>query len=156
MGIFEAVVFPVCTVVTAMWWTIPEQPIRVSIWFNNLSSIVTGLLSYGIGHTNTAVATWRMLFIVLGRITTVWSVVVYTCLPSSPIEAWWLNDREKYICLERVRSSNTGVEDKNMKWYQVKECLTDPKVWLISIFACALNIPNGKAVLHQYCAMLIY
>ncbi|KAL4879120.1 major facilitator superfamily domain-containing protein [Aspergillus karnatakaensis] len=146
MGIFESVVFPVCTLVTAMWWTVSEQPIRVAIWFNTLSSIISGLLSYGIGHSNSAIAPWRLLFIVLGVITTLWSVTVYICLPSSPVEAWWLNDREKYICLERVRKSNTGMEDKSMKWYQVKECLLDPKAWLISIAACALNIPNGGLV----------
>lgn len=143
VGIFESVVFPVCTLITAMWWTVSEQPIRVAIWFNTLSSIITGLLSYGIGHAKTNLAPWRLLFIVLGAITTIWAVIVYVFLPSSPVEAWWLTDREKYICLERVRKSNTGIEDKTVKWYQVKECLLDPKSWLISIFACAINIPNG-------------
>ncbi|CAG9976889.1 unnamed protein product [Clonostachys byssicola] len=146
MGIFESVVFPVCTLITAMWWTVSEQPIRVAIWFNTLSSIITGLLSYGIGHAKTSLAPWRLLFIVLGAITTVWAVIIYIFLPSSPVEAWWLTDREKYICLERVRKSNTGIEDKTVKWYQVKECLLDPKSWLISIFACAINIPNGGLV----------
>ncbi|KAL5338748.1 allantoate permease [Aspergillus crustosus] len=146
MGIFESIVFPVCTLVTAMWWMVSEQPIRVAIWFNNLSSIISGLLSYGIGHSHSAIAPWHLLFIVLGVITTLWSVAVYVFMPSSPVEAWWLNDREKYICLERVRKSNTGIEDKSVKWYQVKECLLDPKAWLISIAACALNIPNGTLV----------
>ncbi|QKX60221.1 uncharacterized protein TRUGW13939_07364 [Talaromyces rugulosus] len=146
MGIFEAVVFPVCTLVTAMWWTVSEQPVRVAIWFNTLSSITTGLLAYGIGHTHTNVAPWRLLFIVLGGITTIWAVIVYIYLPSTPVEAWWLSDREKYVCLERVRLSNTGIEDKKIKWHQVKECLLDPRSWLLAIFACAINIPNGGLV----------
>ncbi|KAJ5100378.1 hypothetical protein N7456_006430 [Penicillium angulare] len=146
MGMFESIVFPTCTLVTAMWWTVKEQPIRVAIWFNTLSSIISGLLAYGIGHSHSSVAPWRLLFISLGCITTVWAVIVYICLPSSPVEAWWLDDREKFICLERVRKSNTGIEDKSIKWYQVKECLLDPKSWLISIAACALNIPNGGLV----------
>lgn len=145
---FESIVFPTCTVVTAMWWTVDEQPIRVAIWFNTLSSIISGLLSYGIGHSNSAVAPWRLLFIALGCITTTWAVIVYIFLPSSPVEAWWLNDREKFICLERVRKSNTGIEDKSIKWYQIRECLLDPKSWLISIAACALNIPNGTYALY--------
>ncbi|KAJ4259005.1 hypothetical protein NW762_008093 [Fusarium torreyae] len=146
MGMFESVVFPICVLVSSMWWTVSEQPVRTAIWFNTLSSIVTGLLSYGIGQTNTSVAPWRLLFFVLGAISTVWCVVIYICLPSSPVEAWWLNDREKFICLERTRKSNTGMEDKTVKWYQVKECLLDPKSWLISVFACAINIPNGGFV----------
>lgn len=129
-----------------MWWTISEQPIRVAIWFNTLSSIITGLLSYGIGHSHSAVAPWRLMFITLGAITMVWAGIIYAFLPSSPVEAWWLDDREKFICLERVRRSNTGMEDKRIKWYQVKECLLDPKAWLITVFACATNIPNGMYV----------
>lgn len=144
MGCFEAVVFPVCNIVSAMWWTRKEQPIRVSIWFNTLSSVVSGVLSYGIGIADTWIARWRLLFIALGTITVVWSAVLYLFLPSSPVEAWYLTDREKYVCLERVRDNNTGIEDKKMKWYQVKECLLDPKPWLISIFACSQNIPNGE------------
>ncbi|KAI1379313.1 putative allantoate permease [Hypoxylon crocopeplum] len=146
MGIFEAVVFPVCTLVSAMWWTIDEQPIRIAIWYNTLSSIITGLFSYGVGHSNSSVAPWRLLFFILGAITTIWAAVLYIFLPSSPVEAWWLTDRQKFVCLERVRKSNTGIEDKKIKWYQIKECLLDPKSWLISIFACALNIPNGGLV----------
>ncbi|KAI1387986.1 putative allantoate permease [Hypoxylon trugodes] len=146
MGIFEAVVFPICTLVSTMWWTIDEQPIRVAIWFNTLSSIITGLFSYGVGHSNSNVAPWRLLFFILGAITTLWAAILYIFLPSSPVEAWWLTDRQKYVCLERVRKSNTGIEDKKMKWYQVKECLMDPRSWLISIFACAINIPNGGLV----------
>lgn len=146
MGLFEAIVFPTCTLVTAMWWTVPEQPIRVAIWFNNLSSIISGLLSYGIGHSHSAIAAWGLLFISLGYITTLWAAIVYVCLPSSPVEAWRLNDREKFICIERVSRSNTGLEDKSMKWYQVKDCLLDPKPWLITIAACAMNIPNGKTL----------
>ncbi|KAK6953917.1 hypothetical protein Daesc_003879 [Daldinia eschscholtzii] len=146
MGIFEAVVFPVCTLVSAMWWTIDEQPIRIAIWYNTLSSVITGLFSYGVGHTHSTVAPWRLLFYILGGITTVWAAILYAFLPSSPVEAWWLTDRQKYVCLERVRKSNTGIEDKKIKWYQVKECLMEPRAWLISIFACAINIPNGGLV----------
>lgn len=127
-----------------MWWTRKEQPIRVSIWFNTLSSVVSGILAYGVGKTDVSIARWRVLFIVLGTISVVWSAVLYLFLPSSPVEAWYLTDREKYVCVERVRDNNTGIEDKMIKWYQVKECLLDPKPWLIAIFSCSQNIPNGE------------
>lgn len=57
-----------------------------------------------------------------------------------------MSDREKYICLVRVKENNTGVEDRTLKWYQLRECLLDPKTWLLAIFACAQNIPNGGLV----------
>lgn len=52
-------------------------------------------------------------------------------------------DREKFVCLERIKSNNTGVEDKKIKWYQVRECFCDPKTWLLFVFGIAQNIPNG-------------
>lgn len=67
-------------------------------------------------------------------------------MPDSPVTCWYLTDREKYVALERVKNNNTGVEDKKIKWYQVRECLTDPKTWLLVLFSLAQNIPNGGLV----------
>ena len=72
--------------------------------------------------------------------------MIYIFLPSSPIDCWYLSDREKFVCLHRVRENNTGIEDKKIKWYQVRECLRDPKTWLLSIFAIAQNIPNSGII----------
>ena len=34
MGMSEAMVFPVSSIMTVMWWKTTEQPIRVAFWFN--------------------------------------------------------------------------------------------------------------------------
>ncbi|KUL81813.1 hypothetical protein ZTR_11436 [Talaromyces verruculosus] len=146
MGMLESVVFPICSILTVMWWTTEEQPIRLAFWFNQLSSVFSGLVSYGIGHTHTNLHPWRLLFLVLGAFTILWAVVIYVFLPDSPVKCWYMTDREKYVCLERVKDNNTGVEDKKIKWYQVRECLMDPKTWLLVLFSLAQNIPNGGLV----------
>lgn len=47
MGMLEAVVFPVCSILTVMWWTTEEQPIRLAFWFNQVSmKLCSGLRSY--------------------------------------------------------------------------------------------------------------
>lgn len=138
--------FPTATIITAMWWTRKEQPIRVALYFNTMSSVVTGLLGYGVGHSHSSVAPWRLLFIILGAVTAVLSGLVYIYIPSSPVEAWWLTDREKFICIDRVRQNNTGVEDKTFKMYQVIECVKDPKPWLLFLFSVSQNICNGGLV----------
>lgn len=38
MGMLEAPVFPICSVLTVMWWTNTEQPIRVAFWYNQVSA----------------------------------------------------------------------------------------------------------------------
>jgi ACS family allantoate permease-like MFS transporter len=75
-----------------------------------------------------------------------WSVLISILLPDSPTTCWYFSERERYICVKRISDNNTGLEDKKIKWYQVKECLLDPKTWLIAMFACAQNIPNGGLV----------
>ncbi|KAL6251756.1 hypothetical protein RBB50_001966 [Rhinocladiella similis] len=146
MGMCEAMLFPIISIVTVMWWTNKEQPIRVAFWFNQGSSIFSGIISYGIGHTNTSIAPWRLLFLVLGAFSMVWAVVVWFFFPDSPVTCNWLNDREKFISLVRVKDNKTGIEDRKIKWYQVRECLADPKTWALAIFAVAQNIPNGGLI----------
>lgn len=36
MGMVEAVIFPICSVFTVMWWTTDEQPMRLAFWFNQV------------------------------------------------------------------------------------------------------------------------
>ena len=38
MGMLESVVFPISTILTVMWWTTKEQPVRVAFYFNQVSS----------------------------------------------------------------------------------------------------------------------
>lgn len=146
MGMTEASLFPISSILTVMWWKTSEQPLRLAFWFNQLSSVFSGLVSYGIGQTNTALAPWRLLFIVLGAFSFLWAGVLFVFLPDSPVQCWYFSDREKFVCLERVKDNNTGIEDKTIKWYQVRECLLDPKTWLLALFALAQNIPNGGLV----------
>ncbi|KKY27146.1 putative allantoate permease [Diplodia seriata] len=109
MGMAEACLFPVCNIVTVMWWKNQEQPVRVACWMSQFSSIFTGIVN-------------------------------------SPAQCRYMTDREKFICLQRIKDNNTGVENKDIKWYQIRECLVDPKTWLLFVFAIAQNIPNGGLV----------
>ncbi|KAJ5908426.1 hypothetical protein N7495_001108 [Penicillium taxi] len=54
--------------------------------------------------------------------------------------------REKFGCFERVKDNNASMEDKAIKWYQVREYLLDPKTWLLALFSLAQNIPTGDLV----------
>ncbi|KAF2151517.1 putative allantoate permease [Myriangium duriaei CBS 260.36] len=146
MGMLEAVVFPISSILTVMWWTTEEQPVRVAMWFNQLSSVFAGIVSYGIGHSHSSIHPWRLLFLVLGAFTMLWAIVLAIFLPDSPVKCWYMSDREKFICIQRVRKNNTGIEDKTFKIRQVFECLADPKTWLLVLFSFAQNVPNGGLV----------
>lgn len=171
MGCAEAGAFPIASILTVMWYSKVEQPIRVAFWYNQVcyprgtlsymmrfcvlcltgsvdqfSSVFSGAVSYGISQTHTSLAQWRLLFLVLGAFSTLYAVVILAFLPDSPVSAWWLTDRERLVCVRRVQVNNSGMEDKRIKWYQARECLADPKTWLLCAFCFLQNIPNGGLV----------
>jgi len=80
-----------------------------------LIQIITGVVSYAIGHTHTAVAPWRLLFIVLGGFTFIWAIVVTIFLPDSPVNCRFLNEREKAIAVLRIKENMTGTENRVSK-----------------------------------------
>ncbi|EXJ88131.1 hypothetical protein A1O1_05059 [Capronia coronata CBS 617.96] len=143
MGMFEAPMFPVCAVTTVMWYKKDEQPLRTAIWFGQFSSLFSGIVSYGIGHIHSGIASWRLLFIVMGLFTLCWGTMLYFFMPDSPLDCRFLNDREKYIAVHRIKDNMTGIENKTIKWYQVREAFTDWKTWPLAVYCLCINIANG-------------
>ncbi|KAF4856965.1 putative transporter [Colletotrichum siamense] len=146
MGFFEAPLYPMMSIMTVMWYKKSEQPLRVTVWFTSLSSVITGIVSFGIGHTHTAIASWRLLFIVLGGFTLLWGIVLFIFLPDSPTSCKFLDEREKFIAVDRMKDNMTGIHNPELKWYQVKEAFLDWKSWLIVAISILMNIPNGSLV----------
>lgn len=47
------------------------------------------------------------------------------------------------MAVERVRENQTGVENKRLKPYQIKEAFLDYKLYIFFLLGCVCNIPNG-------------
>lgn len=78
LGVFEAGILPCFMVLTSVWFTRNEQPIRTALWYNTfagvslsiffikcklmcwLYQIFGGILSYAIGHISGPLATWKV------------------------------------------------------------------------------------------------
>lgn len=73
---------------------------------------MTGIVSYGIGHVETGIASWRLLFLVVGGFTLIWGAILTIWLPDSPLGDNFMKGRQKYIALDRVRDNMTGIENK--------------------------------------------
>jgi ACS family allantoate permease-like MFS transporter len=151
LGMFEASIQPVTMVIFTMWYKRIEQSLRIGIWIGcaGLGYIIAGIASFGIGHINAALASWRYTFVIWGTITIVWGVVVLILLPDNPASAKFLTDFEKECVLERIKENETGVENKHWKASQFWEALTDVKNWLMFLFAVASNAPNGGLTTFQ-------
>ncbi|KAK4962226.1 hypothetical protein LTR66_012762, partial [Elasticomyces elasticus] len=144
-GAAEACSDPSFMLITSMWYTRRQQPIRMGIWYtaNGFGIALGGLLGYGIGNIKGSLPSWKFEFLIIGALCCIWGVVMYIMLPDSPVTAKGLSLKEKKIAVERLRENQTGVENKHLKPYQVKEAFMDVKLYLFFLLGVVGNIPNG-------------
>lgn len=80
MGALESCSTPAYLLITAMWYRIEEQPIRIGYWstFLGLANAFGGLLCYLIGHIHGALGEpWRYQFIIIGAISSLWGLIMF-------------------------------------------------------------------------------
>ncbi|KAK3321729.1 major facilitator superfamily domain-containing protein [Apodospora peruviana] len=146
LGSFEAMIAPSCVAVTQMWWRRSEQTLRTSYWnaMNGVTFIVGSLFTYGLGHIQSSVLfRYQIVFLFCGLLTVVYAVVVLILMPDSPMEAKYLNEREKVIAVERLRANQMGVASREWRWDHVWETLLDFKTWCWFIAIIAISIASG-------------
>ncbi|RSH83783.1 hypothetical protein EHS25_005398 [Saitozyma podzolica] len=145
LGAFEATVSPTFIAVTQLWWRRREQTYRNTFWL--MSSAIAGLfgplLAFGVGHINDKIEPYQSIFIFLGCITVVLAPFLMWMMPDDIKSARFLNEREKAIAVERLRSNNTGTKTSKWKWDQVREAFVDPKTWMWGSMLMLLAIPSS-------------
>ncbi|KAI1424295.1 major facilitator superfamily domain-containing protein [Xylaria sp. FL1777] len=146
LGVAEASVSPALIFITTTWYTRDEIPARTGVWFagNSAGGIVSSLLAYGLGHVHDRVGPWRWMFIVLGASTFLLGALLLAFLPDSIAGARFLRPDERKWAADRVVVAGLGSTAKtSWQWRQMRECLVDPKTWLIWSLALLCQIPNG-------------
>jgi len=149
LGVMESAVTPGFALFTSQWYTKREQGTRVGFWFsfNGFGQIFGGLVAYGIAvgarHHGTAIAPWKIVFLVNGCLTAALGVVFLFVMPDNQLNARWLKPRDRILAIERVRVNQQGIGNKHFKMYQLKEALLDPLTWAFVFYALVADIPNG-------------
>ncbi|KAF2219333.1 major facilitator superfamily domain-containing protein [Elsinoe ampelina] len=146
LGIFEAAVGPCLIIISSQWYTKSEQPARFGLWYCGvgIGQILGSLFSYGFQHvTGASLASWRIMFIVLGVITITIGVAAYFIIPDSPMTAKWMNDAEKSALLQHISVNMTGVVNKQFKPSQLVDFLTDPQMYLLTLMLLLLSVTSG-------------
>lgn len=149
LGMFESAVTPGFALFTSQWYTKKEQGARTGFWFsfNGWGQIFGGLVSYGIAKGTaihgSAIAPWKIVFLVNGLLTACLGVVFYFIMPDNQLNCRWLKKSDQVLAIERVRVNQQGIGNKHFKFYQLKEALQDPMVWAMVFYACTADIPNG-------------
>ncbi|OJJ68097.1 hypothetical protein ASPBRDRAFT_58147 [Aspergillus brasiliensis CBS 101740] len=145
MGCLEAIIVPSISLIVAGFYKKSEQPPRNAIVFAAFSSVINGFLSWLVGHIpdSAPLAIWQYLYLIVGSISALWSIIAIIFLPDSPMNAFFLTDRDKYYAVQRLAENRTGIINKEWKWNQALEAAIDPKTWILFFFNIAINIPNG-------------
>ncbi|KAL3493290.1 major facilitator superfamily domain-containing protein [Aspergillus germanicus] len=147
LGIFEAVCQPSFVLMSSMWYKREEQAETVTYWYmmNGAQQIVGGLLAYCfslIGNEH-HVKSFHALFLTYGCASVLWGVFVGWWLPDSPMRAKCFSEEDKKLMVERVRSNQTGLQNKKFRAYQVWEAAKDPQLYCYMAIQIFTTLPTS-------------
>jgi hypothetical protein len=53
------------------------------------------------------------------------------------------SEEDKKLMVERVRSNQTGLQNKSFRPYQIKEALLDPQIWCYCLIQICTTLPTS-------------
>ena len=93
------------------------------------------------------------MFVVIGAVNILVSVLVLFVLPETPAKAKFLTEAEKQRVYERLTQDQAGVGEKVFRWRSVLEAFADLQTWLLVLLTILITIPSG--VITTFSAILI-
>ncbi|KAH6981493.1 major facilitator superfamily domain-containing protein [Ilyonectria destructans] len=136
LGVAESCLVPGLLLITTMWYTQKEQPLRFGLWtaLNGFLPVPFLGIYYGLGHVTTGpLASWQLIFLMLGLLSCATGVLLWIIMPDSPEKATWLTEKERSIAMARMAEDQLGIKDDTFKWNQLKEALLDYRCWMIAL-----------------------
>ncbi|KAF2166699.1 hypothetical protein M409DRAFT_66317 [Zasmidium cellare ATCC 36951] len=146
LGVFESTITPAFVLFVSIWYKRGEQAKRVNAWLccNGIGTLIMAPFAYGLSAaTGAELATWHILFLILGALTVVTGAFLVYYMPDNQLSARFLDVREKSIAVERIRENFQGIGNRVWSWSQFREAFTDPRTYLYVLFSLLMNIPNG-------------
>ncbi|KAF7114049.1 hypothetical protein CNMCM5793_007029 [Aspergillus hiratsukae] len=139
-----APITPCFMMIVAMWYLRQEQPFRAGCFYccNGIGSMLGGLITFAIGQLN-RFPVWRAVFLICGGVTVLWGGILLLFLPNSILSAKRFTIEEKILLIGRGKQNQTGILNRKIKWYQIREALIDPQVWLQFLFVLLNETING-------------
>ncbi|KAH7029023.1 major facilitator superfamily domain-containing protein [Microdochium trichocladiopsis] len=145
LGAFEATIGPSFVAITAMWWKRGEQTNRTSYWYamNGVAGTLGSLITYGIGHIQSSLRPYQLIFLFFGFTTIAFSFIMLLYMPDSPMEAKFLDDHDRLVAIERLRVNQMGSVSREWRGDHLREAIFDLKTWLWFGLMLAISIPSG-------------
>lgn len=95
-----------------------------------------------IGNGN-HIKSFQALFLTFGCISVLWGVFVILWMPDSPMHAKFFDEDDKRLMIERVRSNQTGLQNKQFRAYQILEAFRDPQVYYYMAIQVFTTLPTS-------------
>ncbi|CDS00689.1 related to nicotinamide mononucleotide permease [Sporisorium scitamineum] len=129
-----------------------------------VSAAIAGSIAYGLVHAHTALAKWRLLFLIEGIPTLLMVPVAFFLLPNSIQSASFLTAREKQIAEARMfcppppaaepnNQSWTSRLKRQINWSQAGTAFLDPTSYISGILLFIINV--GYSSVPVYTPTLI-
>src|ERR1700676_876141 len=64
-------------------------------------------------------------------------------MPDSPMKAKCFSEEDKRLMVERVRSNQTGLQNKRFRPEQVREAFLDPQTYCYCLIAICTTLPTS-------------
>jgi MFS family permease len=156
LGAFEAGLFPGIVYLLTLW-----MPARNRVWMMSLliaAGPLTGMIGAPIStwlmvHAKLfEMSGWRVMVLLEGAPSILLSLVVYACLPNSPLTAPWLSSPEKAVItasMAQERASATTDDATGGIW----SVLTNPKVWALGAVFFGNN--SGASCLFYFLPQVV-
>ncbi|PGH13550.1 hypothetical protein AJ79_03543 [Helicocarpus griseus UAMH5409] len=146
LGIFEACCQPSFVILSSLWYKRSEQADAVTYWYmmNGGQQIVGGLLAYCFTLIKTGpLKAWQALFIAYGCFTVLYGIFVLLWMPDSPMRAKCFTEADKRLMVERVRSNQTGLQNRKFRKEQMIEGFLDPQTWGYCMIQICTTLPTS-------------
>ncbi|KAB8232009.1 major facilitator superfamily domain-containing protein [Aspergillus alliaceus] len=131
LGIFEAAFGAGAPYFLSLFYQRKELGLRVSmlLGMSPVANCFASALAYGITRISNSIEPWRLLFIIEGAPTVLFSIVVFFLLPDSPGTAKFLTETEQTQAVERLQTVDQTAKNR-MEWKQVLQGLVDCKNYI--------------------------
>ncbi|KAI4795216.1 MFS general substrate transporter, partial [Aureobasidium sp. EXF-8846] len=152
LGVSEAAFGPGVPFYLSFFFKRNELALRVGLFVSAapLASSFASTLAFAIVKfgKNTAIESWRLLFIIEGFPSIVVAVWAWYVIPDSPSTVSWLSARERRIAALRLRKQTSVSQDhateptkkRKFDWAAVRKTLCDPKSYLTAGCFFSLNV----------------
>lgn len=152
LGFVEAIAVPTLNITMNQFLTPEEKNAYAPIFYSSCigCGVIVSLIAYGILHAHTAIHIWKLFIIIIGGMTFLMTIIVIWIYPSNPTDAKFLSTSEKVWVIRRVQeSSQSSIEQKIIKKYQIIEAIKDPITWLFCAFFLLQQLANNLAYMQN-------